>query len=725
MNFPAQKSSFSINRQAPFALKKRAPSAGDARKQLGRESLWNGAHPLTFASLLAPLHRTNSSASPVAPDAVQRSIALPSLISKLDPRLPFVSFPASASGSPSEKPLTLAAPPQTAPAKPAADRVPTTPHAGAPDGMTKSFPNGGIRVAQEPRLLQTLFASATATETHQPIPQAAESEPRNDSGLQRFTRETPNPNLSPNSYTSAQTAFFQGSDSNRSFSEQRISPLQDVLTSEQRVSERVHPTPASFFASEFNHRIPDTVLLKVEILPAPLQIFGADRPLGFMQDADVRSYVEVPGALRLCAVSSSISEASSVQSAGAPPDAKGAEVKLEADTVGVRMPENAAVRAVSSAETPESPDVKPKSDPPKPAAMIPKYDAAARLNNPRTNVHFEPNQERTNLDPAEASVEEPDGTDAGGEDFTIPISGSSGNNTITGSSSVPPAESQTPTVVEGDENTVNDSASDDAPSEWISPEGAGGTGSRNGSAGGSGGSSASSSSAGFRSVPFAVKLNRTAKRPAPQKTPSRLQAAHSPRRPTGTLAAPRALKLKPVASADPTHRLEPMQIAHPAHRTKSTNADSSAGKIIRLQEVRELADKIQARARLLDGSKTRLEIKLNPAHLGRISVQLETEGDEMHLLFFAGQDETAQALKEAKPELVQLLNEQGYHLTRCDIETHLPSWNPPDPHHPAPSEGRAAKHERYAAEDETEKESSMQPNYRPLFLGYNTMDVIA
>ncbi len=222
-----------------------------------------------------------------------------------------------------------------------------------------------------------------------------------------------------------------------------------------------------------------------------------------------------------------------------------------------------------------------------------------------------------------------------------------------------------------------------------------------------------------------MKLNRAAKRSAPQKASIRPQAVDSPRRPAGTRSAPRALKLKPIASADPAHRLEPMQTAHLAHRAKSANANSSAEKIIRLQEVRELADKIQARARLLDGSKARLEIKLNPPQLGKISVQLETEGDEMRLVFFADQEETAQALKEARPELAQMLNEQGYHLTRCDIENHLPFRNSPDSHHPAPSEGRSSRDEGHTADDDSEREASSQEENRPLFLGYNTMDVIA
>jgi flagellar hook-length control protein FliK len=755
VNFNAQKSIFSIGNQTPSASKKGARSVAVAQKKTNGQPLWTVAPVQTFASFLQPLQRTNPPARQASPQVVPlrpRNCVPPAArdpIPKQDGVRHSLTFsPAPSQASPTPKPLTVAIPPPAAPANPSArqaspQNVPLRPRNCVPPMAFDPIPKRDVvrhSLAFSPAPAEASPTPKPRALAPQPQPAAENlsgfkltfssstgTAPQNVADRHLFTRETPQQNISPNIFASSNNSLSEHLESYKYNFDRRFPT---ITSSPAPITGTISENPrtlSSDFAATGLPRLYDTGPLKTETLSPPSFISDAGRPVESALHAGDSANAADPGDSRLNTVPAPADDKHPLRTTSAH-EPERSQFQLEMDSPPVRAAGGFAGSSISSTETPQLSDAKPDADSPAPSVTVPGLGYAARRVASHDNLHPDTTRERPTPEPAAASAEEPDGADSGAEDFSAPATESSGNGSPTGDDSLsePSTESRSPTCAEFEEISPSEDGFEDSVSEGISPEGADGTGSRNGSVGGSGGSSGSSSTGSLRSVPFAVKLTRTAKRPAPQKTPLRPRTANAPRRSVEAHAVPRALKPKPVASADPVRRLEPMQAVQHAHRAKSANANhASAEKIARLQEVRELADKIQARARLLDGSKERWEIKLNPPQLGRISVQLETEGVEMRLIFFTAQDETAQALKEARPELAQLLHEQGYQLTRCDIENHLPSRNPLDPQHSTPSQERASREDRHAAEDTPERDASSQKQNRPLFLGYNTMDVIA
>ncbi len=148
-------------------------------------------------------------------------------------------------------------------------------------------------------------------------------------------------------------------------------------------------------------------------------------------------------------------------------------------------------------------------------------------------------------------------------------------------------------------------------------------------------------------------------------------------------------------------------------------------KLQHIQNLKELAEKIQARAQLANGLRDTLEVLLSPPKLGRLKVQVEMQGEDMHLVFTAEREEAAQALKGVRADLTHLVTEQGYTLTECEIESQtLPHRWPEAYAQPAPRNSREDR-QNSPGEGQLSEQEPRDEQQRALNFGYNTMDLVA
>jgi len=156
---------------------------------------------------------------------------------------------------------------------------------------------------------------------------------------------------------------------------------------------------------------------------------------------------------------------------------------------------------------------------------------------------------------------------------------------------------------------------------------------------------------------------------------------------------------------------------------QSADREEDIGKIL---NIRDLSEKIRAKAKLIKSDvKTVIEVKLNPANLGKVRLLIETHEDQMRLLFSAERPEAVAALENARGELGSLLAEQGYNLSSCDVDNQFPQnrWQ----------EARAAsdgKQHHVSRDTEGEggaphHEEEPKERHRSLNFGYNTLDLVA
>lgn len=159
---------------------------------------------------------------------------------------------------------------------------------------------------------------------------------------------------------------------------------------------------------------------------------------------------------------------------------------------------------------------------------------------------------------------------------------------------------------------------------------------------------------------------------------------------------------------------------------KPGQAALGQAKVKNIQNLQALVQKIQAQARLLSrGEVATLQVRLIPPHLGALRVQIEVEGREMHLHFFAERGEAVACLQESRADLSQLMTAQGYSLTQCDVENrslHQGRWEEMHSQSNVGSENADGGDE--SGENASQQEGSTNP-HRSLYLGYNTLDLVA
>lgn len=143
-----------------------------------------------------------------------------------------------------------------------------------------------------------------------------------------------------------------------------------------------------------------------------------------------------------------------------------------------------------------------------------------------------------------------------------------------------------------------------------------------------------------------------------------------------------------------------------------------------IRNLRELADKIRARAQLLKSAQqTVLEMRLAPAQLGTVHLQIKIVDDQMHLSFTADRPEAVAALQQSREELASLIAPFGFNLAHCDVED-------------GQSRGRGAtgtsQHgsDRPSPDGDFEEEADTPGDHdhatrKMIDYGYNTMELVA
>ncbi len=235
---------------------------------------------------------------------------------------------------------------------------------------------------------------------------------------------------------------------------------------------------------------------------------------------------------------------------------------------------------------------------------------------------------------------------------------------------------------------------------------------------------------GSAGLPFYVvaRKSRQMGKPSP-----RQNSAAAPLRPP-THPAANSLRLSRQHSSSPGMP-EGVQSARQWQPSLKTTNESSPRpstpeqleKLHQIVEVRELAERLQARARLGATETRQLELRLKPPYLGSVRVLIETLGEEMRLVLVTDRPEAAGALNEAAPELSRLIAEQGYHLTQCDIQNQSTPQNRWQDGYAA-SQAANRRQDANNAEPEPESENVAEEDTaerQPLYLGYNSFDLVA
>ncbi len=84
-----------------------------------------------------------------------------------------------------------------------------------------------------------------------------------------------------------------------------------------------------------------------------------------------------------------------------------------------------------------------------------------------------------------------------------------------------------------------------------------------------------------------------------------------------------------------------------------------------------MLESIQYIAQSARDGKTRLEIQLEPAHLGKIHVSLQTDAaKQLQVHLIADQNSTRQAIEQQLPALRQALAQQGLDLSGFSMGSH-------------------------------------------------------
>jgi hypothetical protein len=168
--------------------------------------------------------------------------------------------------------------------------------------------------------------------------------------------------------------------------------------------------------------------------------------------------------------------------------------------------------------------------------------------------------------------------------------------------------------------------------------------------------------------------------------------------------------------------------AHPAESTTKNNLhpfnDEPFKVIQRLHNFKELADKIQAQAKLLNfGEISEIQIKLVPPQLGLLQIRIESYGAEVKLNITTERPEAAATIADVRQDLSAIMAAQGFMVTQCEIESRAPNYRPTPP----PQERQQARdrnddspNRQQAGQDENQSNSK-----RKLDLGYNTFDLVA
>lgn len=149
-------------------------------------------------------------------------------------------------------------------------------------------------------------------------------------------------------------------------------------------------------------------------------------------------------------------------------------------------------------------------------------------------------------------------------------------------------------------------------------------------------------------------------------------------------------------------------------------------KIQEIQNLKDIVDRIRARAQLLNKSgEMSLEARLNPAHLGPVRVQIDVTGDQMRLSFTADRPEAVAALQNAQSDLTSMMSERGYDLTNCDVDQRSPQQSKWQEAQNAANSGRRSLDQDAEGESRPQHEEEQPTQHRQINLGYNTLDLVA
>ena len=149
-------------------------------------------------------------------------------------------------------------------------------------------------------------------------------------------------------------------------------------------------------------------------------------------------------------------------------------------------------------------------------------------------------------------------------------------------------------------------------------------------------------------------------------------------------------------------------------------------KIQEIQNLKDIVDRIRARAQLLNNSgEMSLEARLNPAHLGPVRVLVDVTGDQMRLSFTADRPEAVVALQNAQSDLSSMISDHGYQLTDCDIDQRSPQQSKWQEAQNASNSGRRALNQDAEGETQKQQEEEQPNQHRQINLGYNTLDLVA
>jgi flagellar hook-length control protein FliK len=101
---------------------------------------------------------------------------------------------------------------------------------------------------------------------------------------------------------------------------------------------------------------------------------------------------------------------------------------------------------------------------------------------------------------------------------------------------------------------------------------------------------------------------------------------------------------------------------------------------------------------MLREGATEASLRLHPASLGTVTIQLRVEGDQVHAQLWAANATALPLLREGLPQLSQALQDQGLQLGSFDLHQGQRSFQgpPPSPMAPEPT-GRPAPTARQEA----------------------------
>ncbi len=157
---------------------------------------------------------------------------------------------------------------------------------------------------------------------------------------------------------------------------------------------------------------------------------------------------------------------------------------------------------------------------------------------------------------------------------------------------------------------------------------------------------------------------------------------------------------------------------------KKTAGSSSRGLSQGIENLEEILKKIEGKARILraDGQTT-LRIRLKPARLGLLFVQVKEKEGRYEVSMRVENPEAAKAIELQLPAIREQLSNAGVNLERFDVETSAQKFQAANEEmNGRKQRGRDAEGKENADSDgEAQRETR---NRRPLFIGTNTVDYV-